>query len=594
MNTVKQLGKLLVEEGMVDAAQLDRALEFQKDSGGKLGAAFVRLGFLTEEALHYFLAVQLGLEYIVPTELPEDVVRQIPAQAARKFFVVPYRRDTHTLTLLSADPTDPRYLALHDDLMLPNSVEIRFCVSTESGLSALLERYYSLGAPEAESRAAGGGQRGGGEPVDTSKDLAEQENLLNPEDLLATEGEVESAAGSDDVYDENKVDDAPVIRLVNSIISSAVAKGASDIHLNPFEKNMVVRLRIDGNLHIQPASPPKYRRAMVARLKVMAKMDIMEKRKPQDGRIKIKVQGKTVDLRVATLPTIYGENVVMRILDQDSLQLDLTKLGFEPDEMKNYMAAIRKPYGMVLHTGPTGSGKTTTLYSALSTINDPAKNLMTLEDPVEYNLPGVVQCQVNPEAGMNFVSGLRANMRQDPNIIMVGEIRDGETADIAIKAALTGHLVLSTLHTNNAPATVMRLVDMGIDPMYVGSSLLIVVAQRLVRRVCKDCKKPYEPDEDELLKLRLKREDIAGHNCHKGKGCDTCGGSGYKGRVALYEIMRMTPKVEEAIYARKDLNDLTDVCISEGMQTLRMLAVTKWKMGVTSSDEVVAVTAAAD
>jgi type IV pilus assembly protein PilB len=592
---VKQLGKLLVEEGMVDAAQLDRALDLQKDNGGKLGAAFVKLGFLTEEALHYFLAVQLGLEYVVPTQLPEEIVRQIPSQTARKFFVVPYRRDANALTLLSADPTDPRYLALHDELMLPNSVEVRFCVATESGVSALLERYYPAGAVEPERPRPGAGAQpanAAAQPVDTSKDLAEQENLLNPEDLLATEGEVDTAAGADDVYDENKVDDAPVIRLVNSIISSAVAKGASDIHLNPFEKNMVVRLRIDGNLHIQPASPPKYRRAMVARLKVMAKMDIMEKRKPQDGRIKIKVQGKTIDLRVATLPTIYGENVVMRILDQESLQLDLTKLGFEPDEMKSYMSAIRKPYGMVLHTGPTGSGKTTTLYSALSTINDPSKNVMTLEDPVEYNLPGVVQCQVNPDAGMNFVAGLRANMRQDPNIIMVGEIRDGETADIAIKAALTGHLVLSTLHTNNAPATVMRLVDMGIDPMYVGSSLLIVVAQRLVRRVCKDCKQPYEPDDDELLKLRLKREEIKGHTCHKGRGCDTCGGSGYKGRVALYEIMRMTPRVEEAIYARKDLNDLTDVCIEEGMQTLRMLAVKKWKMGVTSSDEIVAVTAA--
>ncbi|HTA16507.1 MAG TPA: GspE/PulE family protein, partial [bacterium] len=407
------LGKLLVEEGMVDSVQLDRALEFQKQSGGKLGAAFIKLGFLTEEALHYFLAVQLGLEYVVPTELPEDIVKQIPGQAARKFFVVPYRRDTNTLTLLSADPTDPRYLALHDELRLPGSVEIRFFVSTESGLIALLDRYYAAGAPEAEGRAASGGR--GAEPVDTSKDLAEQENLLNPEDLLATEGEVETASGGDDEYDENKVDDAPVIRLVNSIISSAVAKGASDIHLNPFEKNMVVRLRIDGNLYTQPASPPKYRRAMIARIKVMSKMDIMEKRKPQDGRIKIKVQGKTVDLRVATLPTIYGENVVMRILDQESLQLDLTKLGFEPDEMKDYLAAIRKPYGMVLHTGPTGSGKTTTLYSALSTINDPAKNLMTLEDPVEYNLPGVVQCQVNPDTGMNFVAGLRANIRQDPN-----------------------------------------------------------------------------------------------------------------------------------------------------------------------------------
>jgi type IV pilus assembly protein PilB len=584
---MKQLGKLLIEEGMVDQAQLDRALEAQKLSGGKLGATLIQLGFLTEEALYYFLAVQLGMEYVETSELPTDVVRHITAAQANKFGVVPYRRDDHTLTLLSPDPTDPRFLALHDDLQLPKTMEIRFCVSTESGVQALLERYYPVAAPAGEAAKAGGGV-----PVDTSQDLAEREKVLNPEDVLGVEGEVEAQSGGEDEYDENKADDAPVIRLVNSIISSAVAKGASDIHLNPFEKNMVVRLRIDGNLNTQPASPPKYRRAMIARLKVMAKMDIMEKRKPQDGRIKIKVQGKTIDLRVATLPTIYGENIVMRILDQESLQLDLTKLGFEKEELDIYLSAIRKPYGMVLHTGPTGSGKTTTLYSALSTVNDPAKNLMTLEDPVEYNLPGVVQCQVTPETGLDFSVGLRAQMRQDPNTVMIGEIRDGETAGIAIKSALTGHLVLSTLHTNNAPATVMRLVDMGVDPMYVGSSLLIVVAQRLVRRVCKDCKAPYEPDDDELLKLRIKREDMKGHTCHKGHGCATCGGTGYKGRVALYEIMRVTPRVEEAIYARADLNELTDVCIQEGMSTLRMLAVKKWKMGVTSSDEILAVTAA--
>ncbi len=581
---MKQLGKLLLEEGMVDAGQLERALARQKETGAKLGTALVELGFLSEEALYYFLAVQLGLEYVVPEEISPEVSRLVPAAKARSFGVVPYRIEGSTLVLLSSDPSDPHYLALADELQLPKGSEIRFMVTTESVLRTLLERTYPGGGAEAAVRGAGG-------ETDASKELAEREDALNPEDLFSGEGEVESS-GLEEVYDENKADEAPVIRLVNSVISSAVFMGASDIHLNPFEKNLVVRLRVDGNLRTQPAPPPKYRRAMVARIKVMARMDIMEKRKPQDGRIKIKVQGKTIDLRVATLPTIYGENVVMRILDQENLQLDLTKLGFEPSELDSYLEAIRKPYGMVLHTGPTGSGKTTTLYSALSTVNDPAKNLMTLEDPVEYSLPGVVQCQVNPESGLTFSSGLRANLRQDPNVIMLGEIRDAETADIAVKAALTGHLVLSTLHTNNAPATVMRLVDMGIDPMYVGSSLLIVVAQRLVRRVCAACKAPYEPDEDELLKLRLRPEDIQGHQCHRGRGCEKCGGSGYKGRVALYEIMRVTPKVEEAIYARADLNDLTETCIREGMATLRMLAVKKWKSGVTSSDEVLAVTAA--
>jgi type IV pilus assembly protein PilB len=423
------------------------------------------------------------------------------------------------------------------------------------------------------------------------QDIVEADKVLNAEMLGEGEGEIEAVGGDDD-YDENKADDAPVIRITNSIISSAVSRRCSDIHLNPFEKNLVVRFRIDGNLVAQPSPPSKYRRAMIARLKVMGKMDIMEKRKPQDGRIKIKVQGKTIDLRVSTLPTIYGENVVMRILDQENLQLDLNKLGFEQDELDVYLGALRKPYGMILHTGPTGSGKTTTLYSALSTVNDPAKNIMTIEDPVEYNLPGVVQCQVSSEGGLTFPSVLRANLRQDPNVIMIGEIRDGETAEIAVKAALTGHLVLSTLHTNNAPATVMRLVDMGIDRMYVGSALLCVVAQRLVKRLCKDCNQPYVPNEAELIALKMTPKDIEGANIRKGKGCGTCGGSGYKGRVALYEIMRMTPAVEEAIYRGDDLNDLTDICIKEGMATLRMLAVKKWKAGATSLEEILAVTAA--
>ena len=582
---MKQLGKLLIEEGMVDQAQLDEALAVQKREGGKLGSTLIQLGFLTEEALYYFLAVQLGLEFVEARDVAPEMVRQITAVVANKYGIVPWRRDDAAFTFLSPDPSDPRFMTLHEDLVLPANVEIRFCVATETAVRTLLEKYYATAATAAAANAVAE------KAFDAAQDIVEAEKLLNPEALSDSEGEVESV-NTDDEYDENKADDAPVIRIVNSIISSAVAKSCSDIHLNPFEKNMVVRLRLDGNLIVQPSPPSKYRRAMVARLKVMGKMDIMEKRKPQDGRIKIKVQGKTIDLRVSTLPTIYGENVVMRILDQENLQLDLNKLGFEQDELDVYLSAIKKPYGMVLHTGPTGSGKTTTLYSALSTVNDPAKNIMTLEDPVEYNLPGVVQCQVNTDGGMTFASMLRANLRQDPNVIMVGEIRDGETADVAVKAALTGHLVLSTLHTNNAPATVMRLVDMGIDRMYVGSALLCVVAQRLVRRVCKDCKEPYEPDEEELVKLRITRDDIKGHNCHRGRGCATCGGSGYKGRVALYEIMRMSPKVEDAIYRGDDLNDLTDICIAEGMSTLRMLAVKKWKMGVTSADEILAVTAA--
>ena len=591
---MKQLGKLLLEEGMLDQAQLDKALEAQQRDGGKLGSTLVKLGMLTEEGLFYFLAVQMGAEFVELQELPADVVHMIPAQVAQKYQVLPYKRSDSLFTFIAADPGDPKLLTLRDDLLLDRKLDVNFVVSTESSIQALLAKHYSKGAPAAGN---GGGNAAGGDAapaehgIDSMQDIVEADKLLNAEMLGDSEGEVEALGGDDD-YDENKADDAPVIRITNSIISSAVSRRCSDIHLNPFEKNLVVRFRIDGNLVTQPSPPAKYRRAMIARLKVMGKMDIMEKRKPQDGRIKIKVQGKTIDLRVSSLPTIYGENVVMRILDQENLQLDLNKLGFEPEELDVYLGALKKPYGMILHTGPTGSGKTTTLYSALSTVNDPGKNIMTIEDPVEYNLPGVVQCQVTPDNGLTFPSVLRANLRQDPNVIMIGEIRDGETAEIAVKAALTGHLVLSTLHTNNAPATVMRLVDMGVDRMYVGSSLLCVVAQRLVKRICKDCNAPYTPTEAELVALKMEAKDIEGCNIRKGKGCGTCGGSGYKGRVALYEIMRMTPNVEEAIYRGDDLNDLTEVCIQEGMLTLRMLAVKKWKAGATTLEEILAVTAA--
>jgi type IV pilus assembly protein PilB len=594
---MKQLGKLLIEEDMLTQEQLDRALSFQETEGGKLGTCLVKLGFLSEEALFYFLAVQIGVDFVElkSADLKPDIIHLVSRDLATRYQVIPWAKSENNVTLISSDPTDPKLFKLHEDLLLDSKIEINYKVATESGIrEALLKYYGSSGNGSAPSRPVPA-QTSNSNPAPTTKeeqDIVEAEKLLNPELLNDGEGEIENPGPAEDEYDENKADDAPVIRLVNSIISTAVSKGTSDIHMNPFEKTLVVRYRVDGALRVQPSPPPKYRRAMIARLKVMAKLDIMEKRKPQDGRIKIKVQGKVIDLRVSTLPSIYGENVVMRILDQENLQLDLTKLGFEPEELEAYNSALTKPYGMILHTGPTGSGKTTTLYSALSKVNDPAKNLMTIEDPVEYNLPGVVQCQTNPEAGLTFASVLRANLRQDPNVIMIGEIRDSETAEIAVKAALTGHLVLSTLHTNSAPATVMRLVDMGIDRMYVGSSILVVVAQRLIRRICKECKEPHIATDDELVALGCTREEVATAQTCKGRGCSICGGSGYKGRVALYEIMRMTPKVEEAIYSGADLNDLTDIAVAEGMSTLRMIAVKKWKQGVTTLEEIVSMTAA--
>jgi type II secretory ATPase GspE/PulE/Tfp pilus assembly ATPase PilB-like protein len=406
----------------------------------------------------------------------------------------------------------------------------------------------------------------------------------------------ESADSEQNSTDGDNVteDSAPVIRLVNAIISEAVKLKVSDIHLNPVTKGIVIRYRLDGVLQRQKDPPKAYKNAIVSRIKVMARMDIMEKRAAQDGRIKIKVQNKIIDLRVSVLPTIYGENVVMRILDQGNLMLDLTKLGFEERELDTYNQAIQLPYGLILHTGPTGSGKTTTLYSALATVNDVSKNIITLEDPVEYQLPGIIQIQMNTDIGMTFAAALRACLRQDPNIMMVGEIRDSETADIAIKAALTGHLLFSTLHTNDSPSTIMRLIDMGVDRIYVGSAVKLIISQRLMKRNCKDCAKPFVPSDDDLQRVRVDRKNIGGWNLLKGTGCPKCNGSGYKGRVAIYEIMAMTQALSDLIYAKADLNELRAQAEADGMRSLRNVALEKWKSGITSVEEVISATSEGD
>ncbi len=583
----KTLGQLLIEEGILTQEQLSQAEAQQASTGGKIGPALVQMGVLTEESLHYFLALQYGVDFVDlgQGEIPPEVLKSISKDLALRYQVVPFSRTNGTLTVASADPADPNLLRFQEDYRsLEPKSELAYVVSTESAVKAALARYYG---GDSTSKAGGAAAE---LSHNSMQDIVLAGQAMDPALMGQPGGEAAAPVGEE--FDENAVNDAPVIRLVNSIISQAVAKRASDIHLNPFERNMVVRYRIDGTLQPQPEPPARYRRAMVARIKVMGKMDILEKRKAQDGRIKIKVQGKVIDLRVSTLPSIYGENVVMRILDQESLQLDMNKLGFESAELAKYTDAIQQPYGMILHTGPTGSGKTTTLYSALSTLNNPAKNLMTIEDPVEYQLPGVIQTQVNPDADLTFANVLRANLRQDPNIIMLGEIRDGETAEIAIKAALTGHLVLSTLHTNDAPSTVMRLIDMGVDPIDVGSSLLIVVAQRLIKRICTQCKQPVEPQAEDLDRVMIDPKSIEGVTFYRGAGCSNCNGTGYRGRIALYEIMRVTPAVAESIFRRDDLNQLTEVALSEGMQTLRMLAINKWKAGITTMEEILRVTAA--
>jgi type IV pilus assembly protein PilB len=577
----KKLQDMLLEERMVTEGQLADAQSEMAKSGGSLGGVLVRLGYINEEVLGYFIAMQHGAEFVELGTPAKDLLKSMSKDVASRYQAVPVARTASGLTVAVADPGDPALFRLREDLLLDSRTELNFAVATETAIKEVLKRDYGVGEAQAPAQGA---EAAGQEIVAAS-------NTLDPS-LLADPGQAEGAAPAGDFeFDENAVNDAPVIRLVNSIISQAVAKRASDIHLNPAEKGLVVRYRIDGTLQAQADTPQKYRRALVARVKVMAKMDIMEKRKAQDGRIKIRVQGKVIDLRVSCLPSVHGENIVMRILDQESLQLDMNKLGFEPAEMAKYHDAITQPYGMILHTGPTGSGKTTTLYSALSALNTPNKNIMTIEDPVEYQLPGIVQVQVNPDADLTFANVLRSALRQDPNVMMVGEIRDGETAEIAIKAALTGHLLFSTLHTNDAPSTVMRLVDMGIDPIYVGSSVLIVVAQRLVKRVCAECKEPFQPTEEDLERALIAPKSIDGLKLYHGKGCSNCNGTGYRGRIALYEIMRVTPGISDLIFRRADLNELTAAAKVEGMMSLRDLAIKKWHDGISTLDEVLRVTA---
>jgi type IV pilus assembly protein PilB len=567
----KRLGDLLLEESLVTEAQIQKAIEEQQKSGEPLGRILVRMGFITEEALYYFLAIQFGTEYVDlgGLELKPEAISLIKKEIAEELNIIPVEVTGAQVIFATSEPDDHLVMKIKERVALPVD-KIKFVITSETAMRNALSAYYGV----TEKMESDEGMQAIYNQSDAEKqeeaDLQEEEDLVNEES-------------------------APVIKLVNALISEAVKKRASDIHLNPFQKNMIIRYRIDGVLQTQKSPPRGYRTAIVSRIKVMSRMDIMEKRMAQDGRIKIKVlNNKIIDLRVSVLPTIYGENVVMRILDQESLMLDLSKLGFEKREMDLYKEAIQSPYGLVLHTGPTGSGKTTTLYSALSTINDVAKCIMTLEDPVEYQLPGIIQIQINHDIGFDFSVALRASMRQDPNIMMVGEIRDKETADIAIKSALTGHLLFSTLHTNDSPSTIMRLIDMGVDAVYVGSAVKIIIAQRLMRRICSKCKAPYTPSDDEIQKLRVTRKELEDEQVSKGTGCPACNLSGYKGRVAIYEIMPITPEMSDLIFARADLNDITKQAEKDGMRTLRNVAMEKWRTGITTLEEVLVVTAEGD
>ncbi len=555
-----KIAQKLLESSLISQEQLTRALEAQQQGGGSLSYNLVRTGAISEMAFAEFM----GQVYNVPAvdletvEPDASAVDLIPGEVATKFQVVPVKREGRVLTVAMANPDN---IFAIDDIKFITGFEVKPVVATETAIKKTIDRLYD----SADSLASIMGE------IEEDFEIVEEEE----EDL-----------GLEEAQSEN----APVVKLVNSLISDAVAKGASDIHIEPYEKQVRVRYRIDGMLHEMMSPPFKMKNSIISRLKIMAELDIAEKRVPQDGRIKIRMHGKSIDLRVSTLPTIFGEKIVMRILDQSNLEIDLSKLGFHPEALARFLNAIESPYGMVLVTGPTGSGKSTTLYSALSRINRPHINIMTAEDPVEYNLNGINQVNVQEDIGLTFAAALKAFLRQDPNVVMVGEIRDLETASIATKAALTGHLVLSTLHTNDAPSSISRLTDMGIEPFLVSSSVIMIVAQRLVRRLCGKCKQPQKLHEETLRELGI-TESPDELTLFEAKGCVACNDTGYKGRVGLYEVMAITPEIRELIVDRASTAELKRKAIEQGMMTLRMDGLWKFKQGWTSLEEVLRETA---
>ena len=555
-----QLGEMLLRENKIGPEQLEQARDFQRNNGGTVYSALVKLDYMSEDDLVEFLVKKLGHPTISldEIEVDPDALRLVPVQIARKYLVIPYRRLNSTLHVAMSDPTDPNAV---DDIKFITGLAVQIGITSESEIRKALDTFY-----------------------DTGQHMEDMLYELGDDDL-----ETIGADSSDlDVSDVVKMaEQAPVVKLVNWLMGEAISKGASDIHVEPYEKVFRVRFRIDGALYEFYKPPLRLKNPVVSRLKIMSRLDIAERRLPQDGRIKLKIgRGRDIDLRVSVYPTLFGEKVVMRILDKSTLQLDMTRLGFEEAPLKHFKEAIHKPFGMVLVTGPTGSGKTTTLYSALSELNTVDVNICTCEDPVEFNLPGINQGQMHEEIGLTFASSLRSFLRQDPDIIMVGEIRDFETAEIAVKAALTGHMVLSTLHTNDAPQTINRLLNMGVEPFLVASSVNLILAQRLARKVCPQCKTEIDPPVEALRDLGVKMEEIGTFPVYEGKGCHVCINTGFKGRVALYEVMPMTDEMRELVLAGASAMEIKREAVRLGMDTLRMAGVNKLKEGVTTVNEV--------
>src|SRR5712691_6642111 len=584
-----RIGELLLKEKRITPDQLQQALTHQKANGGKLGYNLVKMGFVKDEEITALLSKQYGVPSINLAQFEIDlaVIKLIPADTAQKYQIVPLSRAGATLTIAMTDPTN---VFAMDDIKFMTGYNVEPVVASETAVIDAIQKYYPTGSSGKGTGAASTAvaTTGGSALEMASRGLEEmQASLESPEDVEVLEELQEISA--EDLAKQGA--DAPVVRLCNVVLMSAIQKGASDIHIEPYEKELRVRYRIDGILYNIMQPPMKFRDAITSRIKIMSKLDIAEKRLPQDGRIKIRFQdngqNKDIDFRVSSLPTLFGEKIVMRLLDKDKLMLDMTKLGFEPESLAKFEVAIQKPWGMVLVTGPTGSGKTNTLYSSIARINTPETNIMTAEDPVEFNLVGINQVQVRESIGLNFAAALRSFLRQDPNIILVGEIRDFETAEISVKAALTGHLVLSTLHTNDAPSTINRLMNMGIEPFLVASSVHLICAQRLVRKVCANCKEPNPMTPEALMQAGFNPDDASSVTPMKGAGCDTCNTTGYKGRVGLYEVMEISEELRELILVGASGLELRRKAIDEGMITLRASGLRKVKDGLTSIEEVV-------
>ena len=597
-----KLGEILVRENLISPQHLRQALDYQREHGGRLGFNLVKLGLVSDDTITAVLSRQYGIPSVNLElfNIDDSVLRLIPQEVAQKYSVLPLSRVGATLTLAMVDPTN---VFAMDDIKFMTGLNVEPVVVAEASVQAAIARYYStsreielagVGGADIQVETSNGNGNGNGF---SQADLVSLENLSFDQESLNSEVEIFEDDDEIDLSSLTRMsEDAPVVRLVNILLVDSLRRGASDIHVEPYEKELRIRFRIDGVLYDVMHPPLKMRDALISRIKIMSKLDISEKRLPQDGRIKIRLKvdnkSRELDFRVSTLPTLFGEKVVLRLLDKEKLMLDMTNLGFEPDSLVKFQRNISKPYGMVLVTGPTGSGKTNTLYSALQSLNTVDTNIMTAEDPVEFNLLGINQVQMKEQIGLNFAAALRSFLRQDPNIILVGEIRDFETAEIAIKAALTGHMVLSTLHTNDAPSTISRLMNMGIEPFLVATSVNLIQAQRLIRRICKDCKKEHPTPIEALVEIGFSPEEAGSVKTYKGKGCPSCNDTGYKGRIGLYEVMEITDEIRELILIGASSLELRKKSIEDGMVTLRGSGLQKIRNGVTTIEEVLRETVA--